>query len=444
MEKIWEFFDELKECVYVADIDTFDLVYMNKKALCLYNLNSPDEFEGKKCYEVLKNNRMPCAGCNNHRLCEGKFVEWYCYNPVLKRYFHIKDTLVTDDNRRLRMEIAIDNSLQEQKYRMFLEQQNYEALANEGMRLALKADTPDESINIILEYLGKALNGERTYIVEKNEGGGDDNTYEWVAEGVTPEIENLQNLPPEICANWYRYFSEGRKIAIEDIGIIKERDPVQYDILKMQDIHSIAVVPLADENNTIGFYGIDNPKGESLEYTENILRLVGHFIVSCLKRRNILKQLEQMSYMDQLTKLGNRFGLVKYIDNLEADDSIGFVYCDITGLKKINDTEGHLAGDNLILRAGDCLREVFGEYGLFRVGGDEMIAVCPGINENELTEKTEKLRNISAENNVVLAIGAVWSKTTDENIDTILSKSEHLMYEDKRAYYRQNGIDRRR
>lgn len=73
-----------------------------------------------------------------------------------------------------------------------------------------------------------------------------------------------------------------------------------------------------------------------------------------------------------------------------------------------------------------------------------MLAVCPGINENELTEKTEKLRNISGENNVVLAIGAVWSKTTDENIDTLLSKSEHLMYEDKRAYYRQNGIDRRR
>ena len=444
MEKIWEFFDELKECVYVADIDTYDLVYMNKKSMSLYSVESLDEIEGRKCYEILKNNRTPCAGCNNHRLCEGKFVEWYCYNPVLKRYFHIKDTLVTDDNRRLRMEIAIDNSLQEQKYRMFLEQQNYEALANEGMRLALKADTPDESINIILEYLGKALNGERTYVVEKNESGGDDNTYEWVAEGVTPEIENLQNLPSEICENWYRYFSEGRKIAIEDIELIKERDPIQYDVLKMQDIHSIAVVPLADENNTIGFYGIDNPKGESLEYTENILRLIGHFIVSCLKRRNILKQLEQMSYMDQLTKLGNRFGLDKFIENFEPDDSLGFVYCDITGLKKVNDTDGHLAGDNLILRAAKCLREAFGEYGLFRVGGDEMLAVCPGINENELTDKTEKLRNISGENNVVLAIGAVWSKTTDENIDTLLSKSEHLMYEDKRAYYRQNGIDRRR
>lgn len=69
----------------------------------------------------------------------------------------------------------------------------------------------------------------------------------------------------------------------------------------------------------------------SFLFHENILRLVGHFIVSCLKRRNILKQLKQMSYMDQLTKLGNRFGLVKYIENLETDSSLGFVYCDITG-----------------------------------------------------------------------------------------------------------------
>ena len=91
-----------------------------------------------------------------------------------------------------------------------------EALVNEGLRIALMAATPDESIHAILEYLGKSLNGERTYIFEKNEKGGDNNTYEWVAEGVKPEKDNLQNLPPEICANWiserkaYRISRSGR------------------------------------------------------------------------------------------------------------------------------------------------------------------------------------------------------------------------------------------
>lgn len=61
---------------------------------------------------------------------------------------------------------------------MFLAQQNHETLANEGIRLAMKAESPDKSLDVILEFLGQALHAERTYIFEKNESGGDDNTYE--------------------------------------------------------------------------------------------------------------------------------------------------------------------------------------------------------------------------------------------------------------------------
>ena len=72
--------------------------------------------------------------------------------------------------------------------------QNLEAVINEGLRVALLEETPDQSLEVLLEHLGKALNGERTYIFEQNESGGDDNTYEWVADGVEPERENLQNV----------------------------------------------------------------------------------------------------------------------------------------------------------------------------------------------------------------------------------------------------------
>ena len=87
--------------------------------------------------------------------------------------------------------------------------QNLEAIINEGLRVALLEDTPDQSLQVLLKHLGRALNGERTYIFEQNESGCDDNTYEWVADGVEPEQENLQNVPPEVCASWYRNFSVG-------------------------------------------------------------------------------------------------------------------------------------------------------------------------------------------------------------------------------------------
>ena len=444
MSKIWEFFDKLNEVVYVSDMDSHELIYMNEKTLEMYNFNSVEELAGKKCYELLQGCNAPCAICNNGLLEEGKFKEWQYYNPIVKKYYVVKDTMIVENGRRCRLEIAIDNSIQEQKYHMFLAQQNQEALANEGMRLALRAATPDKSIDIILEYLGKALHGERTYIFEKNKTGGDDNTYEWVANGVTPEIDNLQNLPAEVCANWYRNFSEDKNIIIEDLEDIRESDPLQYDNLKRQDIHSLVVVPLYDDTKNLGFYGVDNPHGESFDYAQNMLQIVGHFIVSCLKRRNLLIQLQKMSYYDQLTKLGNRFAMDKYMEDCSYEDCFGVVYCDITGLKRVNDTEGHMAGDRLILRACDSLRDVFGGYGLFRIGGDELLALCPHIERDELEHKAAKLKQVALEHSVIMAVGAVWQQKTDGDLDKLLTEAEKLMYQDKSLYYRSAGIDRRK
>ena len=174
--------------------------------------------------------------------------------------------------------------------------QNLEAVINEGLRVALLEETPDRSLEVLLEYLGKALNGERTYIFEQNESGGDDNTYEWAAKGVEPEKENLQNVPPEVCASWYRNFSVGKHIIIKSIEDIRETEPLQYENLKRQNIHSLVVVPLYNGEKVIGFYGVDNPPVKSLEYASNMLQTAAYFIVSSLKRRNLVRELQKRSY----------------------------------------------------------------------------------------------------------------------------------------------------
>ncbi len=174
--------------------------------------------------------------------------------------------------------------------------QNLEAVINEGLRFALLEETPDQSLDVFLKYLGKALNGERTYIFERNETGGDDNTYEWVADGVEPEKEHLQNVPPKVCAGWYRNFSIGKNIMIERLEDIREADPPLYETLKRQNIHSLVVVPLYDGKKVIGFYGVDNPPSKFLEYASNMLQTAAYFIVSSLKRRNLVRELQKRSY----------------------------------------------------------------------------------------------------------------------------------------------------
>ncbi len=169
MEKIWQFFENMNDYIYVTDIDNDELIYMNKKTLELYGFHSIDEIHGKKCYEVLQKSGAPCSMCNNNRLQDGYFEEWRHYNPIIGKHFKLKDTLIEDkeNNKRYRVELAFDVNNEEMQGGMIKSYQDMEAFANEGLRLALQESTADRSIEVILEYLGKSLNGERTYIFEK-------------------------------------------------------------------------------------------------------------------------------------------------------------------------------------------------------------------------------------------------------------------------------------
>ncbi len=334
----------------------------------------------------------------------------------------------------------IGNNLNMEKHNSY---QNLETIVNQGLRLALMEPMPDDSIAVELEYIGKALQGERTYIFEKNENGGDDNTYEWTAEGVTPEKENLQNLPPEVCANWYDIFTENKIVVIEDLEDIKENDPLQYENLKRQNITSLIVVPLYENDRAIGFYGVDNPPREYFDYATNMLQIMGHFIMSTLKRRNLMRKLELMSFRDQLTELGNRYAMHAFLDKETQNcEQIGVVYCDIMGLKRVNDREGHKAGDDYIVRASRSLEKAFKGFGLFRIGGDELLAICPGIEQTDLEKRVGLFKQYLKESSVGMATGAVY-KSGSFDIDSVIREAEILMYEDKEQQYRKEGNDRR-
>ena len=95
-----------------------------------------------------------------------------------------------------------------------------------------------------------------------------------------PEIDNLQNLPPEICENWYHIFEEGKCVQIPDIEEMRLSDPLQYENLKRQKIHSIVAMPIYDAEKVIAFYGVDNPPAFSLEYTSDMLQIMGSFLKS--------------------------------------------------------------------------------------------------------------------------------------------------------------------
>lgn len=450
LKNVWSIFQNLDEFVYASDIETNELVYLNRKAMDTFGLKSIDEIKGRKCYEVLQGSNLPCALCTNNQLSVGNYVEWSYYNQVVDRHLMVKDTMVEDPDtgKKYHIGITIDvtghttkETAQDDILKIY---QKIEMLVNKGMKEAISAETPDESIDIILEHMGKALCGERTYVFEQNQNGGDDNTYEWCAPGVHPEKENLQNLPPEVCAKWYRCFEDGKDIMIQDLEEIKESDPLQYENLKRQGIRSLVVIPLYDNGKAIAFYGVDNPPPIFLEYSHDILQIAAAFLISCLKRRKMLAKLMELSYKDALTGIGNRFAMTNYIRQMDRKQSVAVVYCDVTGLKQVNDTQGHEAGDTLIRNACESLKQVFDGYGLFRIGGDELMVICPNITHAIADDRVVQLKETMKDYSVNLAIGMVWLEEMGVSLKRSVMEAEKRMYEDKAEYYKTSGIERRK
>lgn len=430
---LWEFYEEMKELVYAADADSMELVYMNRRARELYGIENPEEIRGKKCYEILAGSSFPCAARSRSRLQKGFFVEEIRYVPILKKRMSIKDTILEENGRRYFFEIAIDLGAWEQRDRDY---EANEAMVNEGLRISLAAHTPDQCIAALLEYLGQSLGSERVYIFEEAGNHTCDNTYEWCASGVEPQKENLQGIPVEVVNMWYERFHRGENVLISNVEHLKDSDVQMYEYLKPQDIRSLAVSPLINEGKIIGFYGVDNPPERFLGNITTLFHILGHFIVALLHRRNHVRRLEELCFEDQLTGIGNRHAVQDYMKRINRQESIAIVYCDVMGLKKANDTLGHLEGDKLLIRASECMKKVFGDYMLFRVGGDEFLALCSGMTEQELEKRIELLKWEMRDKNAPMAIGSVWRVDDSESMNKLLTIADDRMYENKRMLYR--------
>ena len=432
IRKIWEFYEELNEIVYVADMDSHELVYMNRLARELYGLQSMEEIKGKKCHEVISDSSNPCAACNNKRLETGCFLEEACYRPVIGKKLLLKNTVLEADGRKYRFELAVNIgewSGLEKKYEL------NEAMINEGLRIALAAPTPEKSIEVLMEYIGQYFESERAYIFEELENGICRNTYEWCAGGVASQKEKLQNVPVEVVSLWYKRFLNGKSVIVSNVEKIREKDPDVYEYLKPQNIKSLVVSPLISEKEIIGFYGVDNPPEKFLDHITHMLQILGYFLVSVLRRRNLVRRLEELCFQDQLTGIGNRHAMDDAASKADPEKSLGILYCDVMGLKRENDSMGHGAGDALLIRASECLRRAFGDYALFRVGGDEFLVMCEGISREELQEKVEAMKADMYRSNALMALGFVWRRDGKENMDTLIAEADRQMYADKMEWY---------
>lgn len=300
----------------------------------------------------------------------------------------------------------------------------------------LNSDTDiDVGINNLLATVNGYFQADRTYVFEIDPDRDVlINTFESICgQEVSAQMDNLQEVPVSVIKVWMQNFRQGRPYYMSDLE--QERGQPSYEMLKAQQVWRLLAVPLMKGGAMVGFLGVDNPRAHYDDAT--LLASIQFFVTNSLDRKKQQAYLEKLSYRDMLTGLYNRN---RYIERLEAykqvqDQQIGAIYIDLNGLKKVNDEQGHRAGDELIVRAAGTIAGIFAEDA-YRVGGDEFVVILLDVSREDFARKTEQLRRQMQENDVDASIGGVWQAST-ENLENLLRRADENMYREKKRYYSQ-------
>lgn len=152
-----------------------------------------------------------------------------------------------------------------------------------------------------------------------------------------------------------------------------------------------------------------------------------------------------LSETDMLTSLRNRNTYEQRLHDYTSlkNCEIASVYVDVNGLHEINNTKGHAAGDQRLRYVGRTIQHEFGEMNSFRIGGDEFVVLITDESKDRIRAKIEQIRKQVEKESYHVSIGCSVGNTSDKNISSLIVEAEKRMYEDKRLYYQNSGIDRR-
>lgn len=150
------------------------------------------------------------------------------------------------------------------------------------------ADNVDEAAQHVLRLIGELTGADRAYIFMFGEDRGlVDNTHEWCATGVEPQIENLRGVNVEADLPWFaEQLARSETISISDVASMPAEAATERHFLQAQDIKSLIIAPIALTDASIGFIGLDAVKfqREWAEDQEVLLRVIGGILATLFER----------------------------------------------------------------------------------------------------------------------------------------------------------------
>ncbi len=261
----------------------------------------------------------------------------------------------------------------------------------------------------------------------------------------------------------------------EVLSTLEKKDEV-WDLVGEQrfDVDIVETyLPIREQNNTvIGAFEVYADVSRDRQEIQTVLLssvgmlatvLLGVFgMLFLLMRRVSLqlataqKELEKMAVMDGLTGIFNRrylllraeeeFAKVRRFRNRIVSDTISFIMIDIDHFKQINDTYGHLIGDEILREVSHRLKQSLRKYDIVgRYGGEEFLVMLPNTDFPEAKSAAERLWKVVREapiitsgrpHHITISLGLAYTQEADTNMQGVLKRADEALYKAKK-----NGRD---
>jgi diguanylate cyclase (GGDEF)-like protein len=167
-----------------------------------------------------------------------------------------------------------------------------------------------------------------------------------------------------------------------------------------------------------------------------------------------IDRISQDAYRDGLTEVGNKSAYNQAVEKLNGkidseNTEFAVIMMDINDLKKINDEHGHECGDEYIKGCSKILCDAVPHSPVFRIGGDEFVAILEGADYERRKDKLDSIRRGFAEAiqqtdvspwlRFSAAVGMAENTRDDKHFDAVFKRADEEMYRLKKKYKEQNG-----
>lgn len=243
----------------------------------------------------------------------------------------------------------------------------------------------------------------------------------------------------EIAQTWPDTLAGSTCIIIKDehdMEKMQEQNPIWKASLDQAGVKTVVLYPLRHGGELLGYMWALNFNVENVLKIKETLELTTFFLASEISNYLLLDKLKILSTIDTLTSVRNRNEMNNRVDRIvEGKEPVpqAVLFADLNGLKRVNDDQGHAAGDKMLRAAASILQSVFHDGEVYRAGGDEFMILVNEVNEEEVQDRVARVHFLSGKTeNVRFSIGVCYGK---RDIRKAMRLADERMYAFKNGYY---------